>query len=149
METQHIQTKDTCSVCLDEIHNILDKRYFTCGHFICKSCYTDFRMYQLNTVKKDVFCPECRNIEERYVSQRRPRLIFMGNIVAVEETPISFSNDIESPLTDSPITNVRMSHESCVASFYLLMIVLLMLVISIIVWYILQCSNCLCDKMVC
>lgn len=151
MESQN-QRNNTCSICLDEIFNFLEKTYFSCGHFVCKPCYNTFREYQLGKMQKDVFCPECRQVQERCVMLRRPRLFFMGNIVAIDDgshmdyevarqTPLSLSNDNDESRSISTMTNTCFTHKCVVSMFYSLMVTSLVLVVFIITWSIVQCST--------
>lgn len=143
---------ETCPICLEEITESHDKKTFSCGHFVCMTCYEKFRTYQLSFMCQDVFCPQCRNVEESYNSYETQltNMLLLGNILGRMDGGL-YSNyalsrqirlmqererDIESQ--EPRFSFVQKKY--CVIGFYFFMLSFIITFICIIVWLLVKCT---------
>lgn len=50
----------TCSICLNEITNFIDKKTLSCEHMFHKNCFQDYSINNLNNLNI-IRCPNCNN----------------------------------------------------------------------------------------
>ena len=55
------RTKDQCSICLNNLQNIFQKKYITleCGHSLHKKCFDEYRKVK-DELNEIITCPLCR-----------------------------------------------------------------------------------------